>query len=123
MGSSAGDSSLPPDPDEVETVLRAQLTEIQARLDALKEPPAKGSAIGFGKRVGDGTTEAVSRFAEVGIANDLEITAARTERALEKLAEGSYGRCDTCGQEIAAGRLRVSPASIQCIDCARRQPR
>lgn len=88
----------------------------------MKRPPPKGSAIGFGKRVGDGTTEAVSRFAEVGIANDLEVTASRIRRALEKLADGTYGACDDCARPIARGRLRVSPASSKCVECARRSP-
>ena len=108
---------------EVETGLRAQLTDIEERLAVMKKPPEKGSTIGFGKRVGDGTTEAVSRFTEVGLANDLEITASRVERALEKLDEGTYGTCDSCGEPIAAGRLKVSPASSLCIECARKQPR
>ena len=107
---------------EVEAGLRAQLADIEQRLAVMKKPPEKGSTIGFGKRVGDGTTEAVSRFTEVGLANDLEITASRVERALEKLDEGTYGTCDNCGEPIAAGRLKVSPASSLCIECARKLP-
>jgi len=107
---------------EVEAGLRAQLADLEERLAIMKKPPEKGSTIGFGKRVGDGTTEAVSRFTEVGLANDLEITASRVERALEKLDEGTYGTCDNCGQPIAAGRLKVSPASSLCIECARKLP-
>ena len=107
---------------EVEAGLRAQLADIEGRLAVMKKPPEKGSTIGFGKRVGDGTTEAVSRFTEVGLANDLEITASRVERALEKIEEGTYGTCDVCGEPIAAGRLKVSPASSLCIECARKLP-
>ena len=39
-------------------------------------------------------------------------------RALEKLEEGTYGTCDRCGGPIAAARLRFSPESVLCIDCA-----
>lgn len=87
----------------------------------MKKPPERGSAIGFGKRIGDGTSEAVSRITEVALANDLEVTVARIERALEKIDQGSYGICDVCDQPIAPGRLKVSPASSLCIECARRQ--
>jgi len=116
------DTPIRLDPAEVEDRLKTQLRELQERLAEMKKPPEKGSTIGFGKRVGDGTTEAVSRFVEVGVANDLEITASRIERALEKLSEGTYGTCDSCGQPIAVGRLKVSPASSLCIECARRRP-
>ncbi len=93
-----------------------------ARLAALPLGYAGRSAIGFGKRIGDGTSEAVSRITEVAVADNLEVTAERIERALEKLDEGTYGTCDNCGKQIAAGRLKVSPASALCIDCARLQP-
>jgi len=102
--------------------LRSQKAEIEERLTVMKKPPERGSAIGFGKRIGDGTSEAVSRITEVALANDLEVTVTRIERALEKIEEGSYGTCDNCGRPIAAGRLKVSPASALCIECARRLP-
>jgi DnaK suppressor protein len=41
-------------------------------------------------------------------------------RALAKLAEGSYGVCDGCGEAIAPGRLAAAPESVLCIECARR---
>jgi len=44
----------------------------------------------------------------------------RIERALEKIEEGSYGRCDSCGDPIAEGRLKAAPESALCIECARK---
>ncbi|MEZ5073821.1 MAG: TraR/DksA C4-type zinc finger protein [Solirubrobacterales bacterium] len=110
----------PLDLAEVETSLRTRLAEVRDRLAVLKEPPESGSGIGFGKRIGDGTTEAIGRFTDVGVADSLEAIEAQLERALAKLAEGSYGACDSCGAEIAAGRLRIRPESTVCVDCAAR---
>jgi DnaK suppressor protein len=102
--------------------VRAQLEEhrdaTKARVAALAKRPELGSAQGFGKRIGDGTTEAVSRLTEIGVGQSLESTLARTERALAKLDEGSYGVCDACGKAIAPGRLRAMPDSVLCLDCA-----
>ncbi|MGN6473827.1 MAG: TraR/DksA family transcriptional regulator [Mycobacteriales bacterium] len=39
--------------------------------------------------------------------------------ALERLADGSYGRCDRCGRPISAERLQARPAVRTCIVCAR----
>ena len=83
------------------------------------EGPETATDIGFGKRIGDGTTEAISRFTEVGVANDLHSIEERIERALAKLDDGSYGVCDECGGEIVAGRLEAAPESALCIECAR----
>ena len=88
-------------------------------LAELAKPPEAGSAIGFGKRIGDGTNEAISRRNEIGVGNSLLVTQEKLERALAKLTEDSYGTCDRCGAHIAPARLEAVPESVLCIDCAR----
>jgi RNA polymerase-binding transcription factor DksA len=36
-----------------------------------------------------------------------------------RLDAGEYGRCESCGEPIAAERLLVRPAATRCIGCAR----
>lgn len=88
------------------------------RVSGLARTPEPGSGLGFGKRIGDGTIEAVSRLTDIGVGSTLERGLARTERALAKLDEGSYGVCDTCGAAIPAPRLRAMPDSVHCLACA-----
>jgi DnaK suppressor protein len=102
-----------------EKALRAHLADLEGRLGVLTKPPEKGTAVGFGKRVGDGTTEAVSRLTDVGVADSFQVSMERIERALAKLEEGTYGACDVCHGQIALPRLRAAPESAVCIDCAR----
>lgn len=104
---------------ETETELETRLAEVRERLADLKKAPERGSGIGFGKRIGDGTTEAISRLNDVGVADSLDAIAEQLERALAKLAEGTYGVCDECGGEIPAGRLGIRPESTLCVACAR----
>jgi DnaK suppressor protein len=51
----------------------------------------------------------------------LELT--RIQAAFKRLAEGEYGACVTCGEDIAVKRLKVDPATPTCIDCAEGQGR
>ena len=102
-----------------EELLRNRLAEVQAQLAELAKPPEAGAGIGFGKRIGDGTNEAISRRNDIGVGNSLLVTEEKLERALAKLEEGSYGRCDDCGGPIAPARLEAAPESVLCIDCAR----
>jgi RNA polymerase-binding protein DksA len=40
--------------------------------------------------------------------------------ALDRVAEGTYGVCETCGAEIGEGRLEARPVARTCIRCASR---
>jgi DnaK suppressor protein len=98
--------------------LEARRDRARARVSALAKRPELGSAQGFGKRIGDGTVEAVSRLTEIGVGESLERGLARTERALAKVDDGTYGTCDRCGGAIAPARLRAIPDSVLCLPCA-----
>ena len=116
---STDDPTAPPlDLEAVRRDLRARDEELRERLGAMAAAPERGSALGFGKRIGDGTIEAVGRLTEVGVGTSLELQEARVSRALEKLDEGTYGRCDECEQPIAQKRLRAMPESVLCLACA-----
>jgi DnaK suppressor protein len=103
----------------IEKELRAHLDALRERRGVITKAPERGSGVSFGKRVGDGTTEAVSRLTDVGVVDSLNATEERIERALAKLADGSYGICDRCGQPIPAARLKAAPESVLCVACAR----
>ena len=44
-------------------------------------------------------------------------TLLKIDEALRKLNEGTYGKCEDCGEEISEERLRVLPFAIYCRDC------
>jgi DnaK suppressor protein len=103
---------------EIREALEERRDDARERVALLAQRPELGSAQGFGKRIGDGTTEAISRLTEIGVGQSLESTLARIERALSKLDEGTYGNCDRCGKPIAQARLQAMPDSVMCLDCA-----
>jgi DnaK suppressor protein len=107
-----------PDLTAVEATLNEHLDALRERRGAITKAPERGSGVSFGKRVGDGTTEAVSRLTDVGVVDSLNATEERIERALAKLDEGSYGTCDSCGEPIPAARLEAAPESVLCVACA-----
>ncbi len=98
--------------------LEAERDRTSERVAGLAKRPEAGSGLGFGKRIGDGTIEAVSRLTDIGVGGSLEHTLARTERALAKLDEGTYGFCDRCGDAILPARLQAMPDSVLCLTCS-----
>jgi DnaK suppressor protein len=39
------------------------------------------------------------------------------DRAIEKLNNGTYGICDSCGTTIDAARMEALPQAVLCLDC------
>lgn len=106
------------DLDAIRRALELRRDRTLERVAGLAERPELGAAQGFGKRIGDGTTEAVSRLTEIGVGRSLESSVERTERALAKLEEGTYGTCDGCAEPIAPARLLALPDVALCVTCA-----
>ena len=88
-GARRGDRLM--DLDAVRRELEARRAGASERVAGLAKPPELGEAQGFGKRIGDGTTEAISRLTDIGVGRTLEAGLERTDRALAKLDEGTYG--------------------------------
>lgn len=53
----------------------------------------------------------------------LQMRLASIERAISRLEKGTFGMCQTCGEEIDKGRLEALPYAEQCIDCQRKLER
>lgn len=47
---------------------------------------------------------------------------ADTAHALQRLAEGTYGVCELCRNDIPVGRLRAVPHARCCVPCQRSRP-
>jgi RNA polymerase-binding transcription factor DksA len=53
----------------------------------------------------------------------LEVIAAQRERvegALQRIADGTYGRCIDCGRELTDDRLEARPEAARCVDDQRK---
>jgi DnaK suppressor protein len=48
-----------------------------------------------------------------------EIALQEVERALHRMDEGAYGRCEHCGDEIDFARLKAVPQASLCMTCQR----
>ncbi len=105
--------------EAVRRALAAERDELEAQLAQLTAAPRDPmAAVSFGKRVGEGTTQAVERITQVDAARNLDAKRRDVERALAKLDEGTYGRCDRCGDAIAPERLEAIPWAVLCVTCA-----
>ena len=104
------------DDPEIRSVLERVRDELRQDLETLTAAPRDPmGAVSFGKRVGEGTSQAVERIAQVDAARRLDEKLRDVDRALVKLDEGTYGTCDVCGQPIGAERLEAIPWAVRCL--------
>ncbi|WP_147916785.1 TraR/DksA family transcriptional regulator [Ruania zhangjianzhongii] len=69
----------------------------------------------------EGSTIAFERSQASSMLAGAERELAELELALARIAEGSYGRCERCGEPIPQDRLLARPAARTCVPCAGRR--
>lgn len=100
---------------EIREQLEAKEADLLAQMEQLTRPQQDQGSISFGKRVGEGTSMAVDRLSAVTAHDTLAGNLDQVRRALAKLADGSYGRCDVCDEEIGQARLEARPWASRCL--------
>lgn len=100
---------------DIDRVLSEREDRLEAELAELTKPPGDMGTISFGKRVGEGTSMAVDRLAAVSTQEQLMTMLADVRRARERVADGSYGLCEVCGEPIPTARLEARPWSTRCV--------
>jgi DnaK suppressor protein len=78
---------------------------------------------GAGDDQADAGARTFEREHEIALANNSRDMLAQTERALDRLAAGTYGECENCGNPIGKGRLQVFPRATLCMTCKTKQER
>jgi RNA polymerase-binding transcription factor DksA len=99
--------------------LRAQLEDERASLRRqLTELGAGDTALSFDENFADSGQVAAEQGETRLLVASLTDQLRDVERALSKMDSGDYGKCETCGKDIAELRLEAMPAARHCIDHA-----
>ncbi len=70
----------------------------------------------FGKREEE-ATESFELEKRLALEKRIREQLAEVGHALDKLGEGTYGKCDNCGQPIDPARLEALPQANLCLNC------
>jgi DnaK suppressor protein len=66
----------------------------------------------------DDNAEEVSQYADgLSLVSELETQLRDVTKALESIANGTYGACKYCKQDIDLKRLEARPHSSSCVSC------
>lgn len=64
----------------------------------------------------DVATETMQREIDLSLLEKVEAELEDVERALQKLSDGTYGRCEACSNQIDEDRLVAQPAARFCLN-------
>lgn len=99
--------------------LRSEIDDAEVMVESLKRA---ASAESSGDEA-DAGTKTFEREHEMSLVNNSRDLLLQTERALARLTEGSYGRCEDCGKPIPKARLQAAPRATLCVTCKQREER
>jgi RNA polymerase-binding protein DksA len=83
----------------------------------------RDSGDGAGDDQADAGAKTFEREQEITLANNSREMLQQAERALARIADGTYGVCESCGNPIGKLRLQVFPRATLCVTCKQRQER
>jgi RNA polymerase-binding protein DksA len=73
--------------------------------------------------LGETATATLDREIDYSLEENSEQVLRAIDRALQRIDEGTFGICETCGRSISEERLEAIPYATQCIDCRRKGER
>lgn len=104
-----------------------EIAEFQKRLEALrlevtrvlegtkKEVTSPDEAKGYSQHSADGGTDDFVKTVNLEVTSKEFSLLRQIDRALEKIAEGTYGICDLSGEEIPLKRLEALPYATMTV--------
>lgn len=91
----------------------ASLSEaVQDHRRQLDESHTTGDFVG-----GDRAAELESMEVDSSVAESEQLLAEKIRAALKRIENGTYGICQSCGEEIPAARLDAKPSVSLCVTC------
>jgi DnaK suppressor protein len=109
---------------EQSTAMRARLRErasqLRAEIRSTLERSADETHVRIAEQVRDNEDDSFSNLiVDLNLA-EIDRDAGelrRIDTALARINEGSYGQCESCGQDIPQARLQAEPTALRCVRC------
>ncbi len=105
--------------DEARVALAQERAKTVHQLEELgaTETGELRSDLNLGEGFADAGAITAERTELLGLADALAKQVAEIDSAVEAIDDGTYGVCESCGQDIPAARLEARPSSTLCVTC------
>lgn len=112
--------------DELRQELADEATRLRAEVEAADQELAdlmRDYGDGAGDDQADAGSATLEREQELSLANNTRELLQQVDHALGRIADGSYGQCESCGEPIGKMRLQAFPRATLCLTCKQKQER
>ena len=99
--------------------LQKELAEAESEMQDL----ISAAGVGAGDDQADAGTKTFEREHEMSLVYNARDMVLQTERALERIENKTYGRCEECGNSVGKERLQVFPRATLCMSCKQKEER
>lgn len=103
--------------------LRDELAQTETEIESINEQVRsfvmgdQQDLVGVDNHMGDQSDLVYEKERLLSVRDRLTDRRAMVGRAMEKIDDGTYGRCERCGRPIAPERLEALPFATLCISC------
>ncbi len=111
---------------QVRATLTADVKRLTGELAEVEEDLAgmiENSGEGAGNDQADVGSASFERDQEMVIVNNARDMLEQSQHALARIADGTYGKCEICGNPIGKNRLMAFPRATLCLSCKQREER
>lgn len=106
------------DVNQVKKELEEERVRVVKQLAELGEDVAGGDEIGAEEGFADSGAVSAERREVFTLIGTMRDSLGEIDAALARIADGSYGTCERCGNPVGDARLEALPSARWCLDCA-----
>lgn len=111
---------------ELRTEVESDIAQLEGEIETA-EAELHSLMLDAGDGAGDDQADAgaktFEREQEISLANNARDLLDQNRRALQRMAHGTYGVCENCGNPIGKLRLQAAPRATLCMPCKQKEER
>lgn len=107
--------------ETIKKYLLRQQQQVEINLEAVqKDDPISENILAESSEPGTDSWIADEHTSTIAIGNSLQSVGGSIKKALLKIKNGGYGKCEACKKQIEVGRLFAMPTAATCLSCSQK---
>lgn len=103
---------------QMKKVLEEELASLDRQLADYEDAGGEGFDVSSEEGFADSAQATAERSSLLSLVDQLQSARREVSDALDRIAAGTYGKCERCGQDIPFERLEALPSTRLCVSCS-----